>query len=98
MLMHACRYPSSQAKEGAAGCQTKKQAQQAGAGGQEYLPSKERPGAPGNTSADRDETRQVSREVSTNPAICVSGLFVNVDSVDLKVCGPLFSGLMASLT
>lgn len=63
--MRGCRHTSSQAKEGVAGCQTTKQAQQAGAGGQEYLPSEERPGAPGNPPADRDETRQVSNEVSS---------------------------------
>lgn len=40
--MFAChRHTSSQAKEGAAFSQTAKQAQQAGAGGQKYLPGKE---------------------------------------------------------
>lgn len=49
---HGCRHTSSQAKEGVAGCQTTKQAQQAGIGRQEYLPGQERPGAPGNSPAD----------------------------------------------
>lgn len=70
--MRGCRHTSSQAKEGVAGCQTTKQAQQAGAGGQEYLPSKERPGAPGNPPADRDETCQVRNEILfTFPSLCL---------------------------
>lgn len=39
--LHGDRHTSSEAKEGAAGRQTTKQAQQAGAGGQEHLPSQE---------------------------------------------------------
>lgn len=61
--MHGCRHASSQTKEGAAGCQTTKQAQQAGVGGQKYLPSKEWPGAPRNSPADWNETCQVSNEI-----------------------------------
>lgn len=61
--MHCCRHPSSQAKEGAAGRQTTKQAQQAGVGGQKYLPGQKRPGAPRNSPADWNETCQVSSGV-----------------------------------
>lgn len=41
LIVKCHRHTSSQAKEGAAFSQTAKQAQQAGAGGQKYLPGKE---------------------------------------------------------
>lgn len=63
--MRGCRHTSSQAEEGVAGCQATKQAQQAGVRRQEHLPSTERPGTPGNTPADRNETGQVSNEKSS---------------------------------